>query len=1051
MRRGVASSPAEALRLVVVLWASVGAIQPLLAPGLPSSHDAEGHLYRLFEFDLVFRAGNFFPRIAPHLAQDYGYATFTFYSPAALYLGEAFRLLGLGYITSLKACFALGIIGAGFGAYLLGRDLYGRLGGILAALVYVYLPYRLLDLYTRGDLSETLAMALLPFVLWSMWRVARRPRIREIVVGGVSLALLIATHNLTAFFAGPVVVCFLLVASTRSLTWQSIRGVSATAGFALALSAFYWVPVAYENGALNLTALTAGFFDYHQHFFAPDQLVQATWTYDYVFSPQAGIVFNLSRVQAVVIAVAAAWLAVTRPASRGILAACVGGIGLLLWLEQSGSVWFWDHVPLMRILQFPYRLSIYVTLLSALVVGSFVARPIRPQVASGKHRLAWVWPQYIGAILGAAALAAIGWAALARIPTGRGVIDESQVNLPTIWRLEQDRQLVAAATQADYLPTWTQGNIFDSTLAWLPTSDTPTVRLSAQQLDPLTFIATIDAAQRSFVRFDKVYYQSWQASLDGNPLALGPTGPLGLIQASIPGGPHTLRLSPDGAPIERAAADISLVALLAVVVLAINPRARGWIWRGAGVVGVVGVVCVLIQPQIRPPQLVASGIDFGDSVRLVGASVNPIPDATGALEVSFAWQPLATPLSDCEIHLRLLGPGPAGTVAARRDKTPVFGLRPCSAWQPNEVIRDEEFIRLPSDQLVGSYELAVDVSIDGHAVAPLSGPTATWEDGGPNAPKIIGLSLESVSVAPATGVAKAYPASPVANLAGAISLDRARIHVQSPSDAFTPAQVDPRFVAEVEPGEHLSIDLDWRSLTDVSEDYSVFNHLVGPDRKVVGQDDAWPDRFNFPTSVWFPGDRRADAYDIAVPPTLAPGIYTVVTGMYDRRDFRQLPLQGAANGQDEIDLGTVKVASPNRVYGEIHGVEPRDDEFGATVALVGTQLNPETPLPGDHLTVTLAWRALALSSINYTEFVHLLGPDGKVKAQHDQLPTNGRYPTSDWDPGDTVYDQIEVPLPKDLPAGRYRLEVGLYRLDTGARLPLSDGQTSRVIATTYVR
>ena len=45
-------------------------------------------------------------------------------------------------------------------------------------------------------------------------------------------------------------------------------------------------------------------------------------------------------------------------------------------------------------------------------------------------------------------------------PFDRGLTDESQVNLPTVWRLERDRELIAAATQADYLPLWTRANVF---------------------------------------------------------------------------------------------------------------------------------------------------------------------------------------------------------------------------------------------------------------------------------------------------------------------------------------------------------------------------------------------------------------------------------------------------------------------------------------------------------------------------------------------------------------------------------------------------------------
>jgi hypothetical protein len=51
------------------------------------------------------------------------------------------------------------------------------------------------------------------------------------------------------------------------------------------------------------------------------------------------------------------------------------------------------------------------------------------------------------------------------------------------------------------------------------------------------------------------------------------------------------------------------------------------------------------------------------------------------------------------------------------------------------------------------------------------------------------------------------------------------------------------------------------------------------------------------------------------------------------------------------------------------------------------------------------------------------------------------YPTSQWQPGETVVQPLDVELPADLAAGTFSLYLGLYRLDTMARLPV-DGDVS---------
>ena len=96
---------------------------------------------------------------------------------------------------------------------------------------------------------------------------------------------------------------------------------------------------------------------------------------------------------------------------------------------------------------------------------------------------------------------------------------------------------------------------------------------------------------------------------------------------------------------------------------------------------------------------------------------------------------------------------------------------------------------------------------------------------------------------------------------------------------------------------------------------------------------------------------------------------------------------------------------------------------------------------GDTLLLTLFWQILAPAGADYTLFVHVRNALGDTVAQVDGQPYEGRYPTSQWRTGEALAQQIEVALPLGLAAGPYSIYVGLYRLDTMARLPLA-GDTS---------
>jgi len=104
--------------------------------------------------------------------------------------------------------------------------------------------------------------------------------------------------------------------------------------------------------------------------------------------------------------------------------------------------------------------------------------------------------------------------------------------------------------------------------------------------------------------------------------------------------------------------------------------------------------------------------------------------------------------------------------------------------------------------------------------------------------------------------------------------------------------------------------------------------------------------------------------------------------------------------------------------------------------------------PGDTLHMTLFWQAIAPMDVDYTVFIHLRDEQGATRAQRDAQPFDGLYPTSQWQPGETIAQPLEVDVPPDLTAGPYSLYIGLYRLDTMSRLTLeadSSGENAVIL------
>ena len=121
-----------------------------------------------------------------------------------------------------------------------------------------------------------------------------------------------------------------------------------------------------------------------------------------------------------------------------------------------------------------------------------------------------------------------------------------------------------------------------------------------------------------------------------------------------------------------------------------------------------------------------------------------------------------------------------------------------------------------------------------------------------------------------------------------------------------------------------------------------------------------------------------------------------------------------------------------------------DARFGPSIHLVGYSLPEMTVEPGDALELTLYWQTEIALDARYKVFTHLVGEQYNASTgnflwgQQDNEPQGGMMPTTTWPPGVIIADHYSIQASPDAPSGLYRLEVGLYGLVNGVRLPVLD-------------
>ena len=229
----------------------------------------------------------------------------------------------------------------------------------------------------------------------------------------------------------------------------------------------------------------------------------------------------------------------------------------------------------------------------------------------------------------------------------------------------------------------------------------------------------------------------------------------------------------------------------------------------------------------------------------------------------------------------------------------------------------------------------------------------------------------------------------------------------------------------IKPGDTLSVTLYWRALAPMSESYRVFVHLIGLNDKSAGGADVIPARGAFPTVYWKPGDALREVVQIPVVANAVPGKYSIEIGLYPvGAPGERLTVSGS--GDDRIVIDAIKVSPSQPV---VYTPQTRTDVmFGQWAKLIGYDVSPSS-------TLILYWQSVGPFDRDYTVFVHLVDADGKIVWQADREPQAGNNPTSLWIIGEQIRD--EYVLPQKL-SGKYQVQVGMYRTDTGERLPVAN-------------
>lgn len=337
----------------------------LLPKGLYNSHDGEAHVARFAAYYKAYKDGQIPPRWAGDLNYRYGSPLFIFYYPLPGTIASFIHALGVSFENSYKIIMAFAFILAPLAFYAWSSLLVGRKVAFVGSLLYGLAPYHFLDLYVRGDVAEMLSFVFVPLVFLYIEKSKTHSRLKYILIGSICYALLILSHNVLGMMFSPVFLSYSMVRTKNKKGLLSCIGLLLTGLF---LSAFFWVPALLEAKFTNAMFFIGDM--YKSHFPTFQQLVYSQWGFGADVSKSRGLSPQIGPVH-IFLAFMSSFYIIRKTREYKIICYWFLLFIFVLFLSLRQSDFIWQHVPLLKLFQFPWRFTALSSFI-AVVLGLYV-------------------------------------------------------------------------------------------------------------------------------------------------------------------------------------------------------------------------------------------------------------------------------------------------------------------------------------------------------------------------------------------------------------------------------------------------------------------------------------------------------------------------------------------------------------------------------------------------------------------------------------------------------------------------------------------------------
>jgi len=544
------------------------------------THELLSPVIRLHEMHHVMtQNGRVLVPWSPDLAFGHGLPFFIYYAPLATYVAEVPHLFGADLLQAVKVSYTLSLVlsAASMALFLSYLSKSYRFPAshvtiALASAAYVAAPYRMVDVYVRGSLAECWSFVWFPLILLGCHMLADERWRRGLVIGGLSYAALILSHNIMAlYFTGVLCVYAIAVRETR----QHLVRAAIMILVGQALSAFFWVPAIANMPLVGTEPVTmwATAKDVASHAVDWRQFFSRRWDFGLsVPGPDDGMSFAIGYIVAAVVVLPFVIADRNEKVSSRRLALVVL-ILIVLLVAAMTRIMPWSLVPaLLRYIQFPWRLLAFTTLFGSVAVFFALHGLLRWSGAGSDTRLQALF--HFSLLLLILILAGPIVKASSFRP---GKVDRQYI-LERL-KVEEGTGYIGTTARSEYVPATAAEETLDP--AWNQEhhseSHAEIVEGTAAVTDwtrhGARYTVDFECDTDTTIAFQSYYFPGWRYWRDGvrcdDEMKLGDEG---FIHVALPAGEHHLVFEYGSPPWGRASQSVSGAAMLSLIIWLLRCR-----------------------------------------------------------------------------------------------------------------------------------------------------------------------------------------------------------------------------------------------------------------------------------------------------------------------------------------------------------------------------------------------------------------------------------------------------------------------------------------------